>query len=304
MAMFEKERQKVQYLGETGHTATCILAINAIINSGIFPEKATIVTNVTNRSSQPIQEDHLFIFWNWQYMPVVIIPSGFASGYPGEGPRGFQLTTCMIKEKGMPLDESFVDEPTFEALDKGKITYTDHQILKNIKLDAEPYGWFNLPAQYENALERGQIWRHSYLEGYNNTDPISLAISNVDSLSPKVGKKLRLADHEIRKGDNTENWQHSGLLVRDSWIELSKILCDKDKIDISDIEKDKVVEKLKRLKINEQLLSLCKASFDLSLKVQHDRKITQEIALACVTSSIYAMQSVTYKYSKKYLEFK
>ncbi len=298
-----KHKQHVQYLGESGYTQTCILAVSAIINSGILPEKATIVTYICDRRSNILQEEHLIIFWNWLYIPIVVIPSGFASGYPGEGPRGFNLVTCMIKDKGIPVDEIHVDETVFKAIDKGKIIYTDNQIFKNIKARSEPYDWYHIPENYEEALERGQLWRHSYLQGYKSKDSISIAISNIDLFNSEVGRKLKLAENEIQKGIHTENWQNIGLLVRDAWIELSRSLCDKEKVDISNIEKDKVIDKLIKLRIDKYVLNLCKASFDLSLKVQHDRKIKKEIAIACFTSSVFSMQSILIKYLKHH-EFK
>jgi len=295
------DRLRVQYLGESGLTQHCLLAISAILNSGILPEKATIVTNIYDTKSHPRQEDHLFMFWNWQYMPVVVVPSGFASGYSGEGPHGFALAICMIREKGIPINGIYVNESVFNAIDKGKIVYADEQIFKDIKAKSEllSWPWYSWARDdYETALERGQLWRHQYLQSYELPDSLSIAISNVDWFSAEVGRKLRLAEDKIKSGIQAEDWQNSGLLIRDAWIELSQLLCDKENIDTSDIEKDKVIDKLRKLKLDKYILSLCKASFDLSLKVQHDRKVTEEMAIACVTSSVFAMQSMILKYIK------
>ena len=113
---------------------------------------------------------------------------------------------------------------------------------------------------------------------------------------PDIGKKLRLAEEKIRNGIQTEDWQNVGLLIRDSWIELSQHLCDLEKVDTSDIEKDKVSDKLRKLKLDEKIFSLAKSSFELSFKVHHDRKITKEVAIACVRFSIFIMQSIVFQY--------
>lgn len=298
-------KRLVQYLGESGLTQPCLQAINAILNSGILPEQATIVTRIiekprvydrrTNRS----QEEHLFLLWNWGYIPLIVIPSGFGSGYSGEGPSGFALAICLIREKSIPIDGINVDKTIFDAIDKGEIAYVDDQIFKDIKSQSETYDWpwYDwVPENYERALERGQLWYHSYLKSYTPTNPVYLTIANVDLFNSDVGKKLRLAEDKIRKGGQTEDWQNAGLLIRDAWIELSQLLCDLEKIDTSDIEQDKVIDKLKKLKLDEKLLSLAKAAFELSFKVHHDRKITQEVAIACVRSSIFTMQSIIFKY--------
>jgi hypothetical protein len=299
MAVFEEERQKVLYFGNSGYTQPCLLAISAILNSGILPERATIISHIYNSKSERLQEEHLFVFWNWQYIPVVVIPSGFASGYGGEGPKGFALAICMIKEKGIPLDGIFVEEPVFNAIDKGRVEYTDAQIIKDVKSKSESlrwpcYDW--VPEDLEDLLERGQLHRHLYLQGYDLPNPIKGAISNVDLFDPDVGKKLRLAEEKISNGIQTEDWQNAGLLIRDSWIELSQSLCEKETVDISEIEKDKVIDKLKTIKLDDRLLNLAKSSFALSFKVHHDREITKEVAIACVRSSIFTMQSIILKY--------
>ena len=302
-----EERQPVQYLGESGFTQTCVLAISAIINSGILPEKATIVTNVCDMKSHPRQEEHLFIFWNWQYMPVVVVPSGFASGYSGEGPSGFALAICMVREKGIPIDGIYVTKSVFNAIDKGKIVYADDQIPKDIKAQSKSLSWpwyLWVREDIEIALERGHLWHHAYLQGYKSTDEILIAVSNIDLLNPDVGKKLRLAVDGIKNGVQTEDWQHAGQLIMDSWIELTQQLCDLEKIDTSDVTKDNVSGRLKKLPFDEKILSLAKACFDLNSKVRHDRRITQEVAVACVTSSIFTMQSIVLKYVKSPKPFK
>jgi hypothetical protein len=302
---FER-KWRVQYLGESGLTQPCLQAISAILNSGILPERATIVTYTTDTSSNRVQQRHLFLFWNWGYAPLIVIPSGFASGYSGEGPTGFALAICMIREKGIPINGTDVNESVFNAIDKGKTIYADAQIFKDIKAKSETchWPWYDwVPESYERALERGRLWYHSYLQSYTPINPVYMAIANVDLFNPDVGKKVRLAEDKIR-GEQTEDWQSAGLLIRDAWIELSQYLCDLLKIDTSDIEKDKVIDKLKKLKLHEKILSLAKASFDLSFKVYHDREITKEVAIACVRSSIFTMQSVVLKYIDQEGEFK
>jgi hypothetical protein len=292
-----KRKIPVQYLGESGITRTCILAINAVVNSGILPKKATVVTYVSDKTTNRQQEKHLFIFWDWQSMPIVVIHSGFASGYSGEGPRGFDLAICIIREKGIPIESVDVKETMFKAIDEGKIIFTDDPIWKDIKAESETHDYFIVPTGYEEALERGQLWRHQYLQGYKLPDSLSIAISNIDWFSDDIGRKLRLADNKT-KSDIKEDWQNTGLLIRDAWIELAQRLCDEGYIRTPEIPKDKVIDKLKKLELDEEVISLAKASLDLSLKVQHDRKVTRELAIACVASAVFTMQPMILKYIK------
>lgn len=290
------ERQRVQYFSYPGLTQPCLLAIIAILNSGILPERATIITRVYNRTSHPRQEDHLFLFWDWQYIPIVIIPSGFASGYLGEGPSGFALAICLIREKGIPVDTAFVNDSVFDAIDKGEIIYKDDQVFKDIKSQSElcRWPWYDwVPEDMEELLERGQLWRHRYLLSYE-IDPITLAIGDIDSFNPTVGKKLRLAKEKIEKGSETEDLQSAMIYIRDAWIEITQKLCQVKNIDTTDIERDAVIDRLKKLKLNkvdERLFNLARASFNLYSK-HHKRDIDQDTALACVISSIVSMKTV------------
>ncbi len=301
---FWSDRQTVQYFGKSGYTEPCLQAVNAILNSGILPKTVTIVSE--HRVTRQARQDHLFIFWDWGYIPVVIVPSGFSSGYPGEGPKGYALAICMIREKQIPIDWITVNSRDFNSLDKGLIQYEDDPLIMDIKAKTEglTWPWYEwVPENLEEALERGQLWRHAYLQSYQ-ADPITIAISNIDLISPDTGNKLRLARGKVFNGIQTEEWQHAGQLVQDAWIELSQRLCDLNNIDTSDIEKDKVVPRLQKLELEEKVFNLAKASFDLNNMVRHDREITQEVAISCVVSSIFSMQSFILKYIDSNKRFK
>lgn len=292
---FDK-RQIVQYLGEDGFTQTCILAVNAILNSGILPEKATIVSFVYDRRSHPRQEDHLLIFWNWQYMPVVVIPSGFASGYGGEGPRGFELALCLIREKSLPMDMVFLGEDEFKALTEANIKYADHPLFKKIKIEAEPatWPWYDwVSEEIEEFFEQGVLLKHRYLNGYEK-DLVTQALTEIALVNQEVAAKLRHAKNNVEKSSERRDWQSALMYIRDTWIEFSMWLCETLNIDTVDIEKDKVVEKLRRIepiKSDEKLFNLARGSFGMSMK-HHDRTVEHDDAVACVISSIVTIKAI------------
>lgn len=186
---FESKRP-VQYLGESGITQSCLQAIDAVLSSGMLPKRATIVTHIYNRKSNPLQEEHLFIFWNWQYIPILIIPSGFASGYPGEGPKGFALAICMIWDKEIPIDIVFLNEEEFRILDEQRINDCDHHLFKKIKTNSEPLSllyneW--VPEQYKELLEKGEIWRIVHWK-QTKTDWFTESIGSISVFCPEAGK--------------------------------------------------------------------------------------------------------------------
>jgi hypothetical protein len=299
---FKGDRREARYWGYRGNTAACLQSICAILNSGILPERVTIITGIASYEERIEEERHSFLFWDWGYFPLIVIPSdsahGYLSGALGISSRGFALAICLIREKGIPIDGVYIGKDQLEAINKGIIKRATDKVFNEIKatnrsIDQFLYDW--VPKAYKEALEDGQLWRHEYLELYEK-NPISTAISNIELLNPNVGRKLRKAKTKAGSGIETEELQHAGQLIRDAWIELSQQLCDLENIDTSGIKKDNVSDKLKKLPADEKTLSLAKASFDLNSKVRHDRKITREITISCVMSSIFSMESLIYKY--------
>lgn len=98
--------------------------------------------------------------------------------------------------------------------------------------------------------------------------------------------------HKVTKSSETEEWQSAGILVHDAWIEFTNRSCSMAKIDISDIDEDKVVPKLRKMGIEEKSFNLARAAFNLSFKTYHDRKIEKHIAMACIVTSTMSMQTL------------
>ena len=65
--------------------------------------------------------EHLLVLWETVDWPCggIIIPTGFASGYSGEGSRGFSLALCMLSEHRVPLYHVKVRETVFDQIDGG-----------------------------------------------------------------------------------------------------------------------------------------------------------------------------------------
>ncbi len=290
---------EIQYLGQSGYTQLCLLAIDAILNSGSVPERATVVTHATHK--QPIQQEHLFLFWKWGHVPLIVVPSGFSSGYSGEGPRGFSLAICMIRSKKIPIDGIYVNRSEFATIDNVKLDNINHPILQKIKAKSEALPFPDslwVDSEDEELLERGQLWR-KFLWREPRTDWISEAVGDIDAWDPEVGVKLRLAIDKLKEPAITEEWQSAGILIRDAWIEFVQDLCLGDNIDLSGISPNDVKGILSKLKLNDEVLKLAKSNFDLSLKTQHDRNIDKSIAKLCVVSAALSMQALLYEMQEK-----
>ena len=121
---------EIQYMGMLGHSRSCLAAVEDIVTSETPPTRATLVSSFDNDSiAQPIWM-HLFLFWNWNYVPLTIVQSGFTSGFSGTGPGAFSLALCMIDSIGVQLDLKEVDAATFKEIENRRIT---HGIVESVR---------------------------------------------------------------------------------------------------------------------------------------------------------------------------
>lgn len=124
---------EVQYMGTPYDLTPCLLAIDTIVNSERLPERTSLVTWAKDRPKH--LESHLFLFWGWKEAPLTVVRSGFTSGYSGEGPRAFSMALCMIWDKGVPMDQLYVPEDLFDAINKQHAT---EEMLDGLRVQGEP----------------------------------------------------------------------------------------------------------------------------------------------------------------------
>lgn len=300
------EEKHIQYLGEPGAYAKCLLAVSAILNSGRLPERVTIVTYEV-KHGKTFVEHHLFLFWNWGGFLLTIVPAGFSSGYFGGGPIAFSIALCMIKSKQVPMYEYYTDNgDKFADINENKIPNISNPVYQEIKDNSGKLTYLRsvwvLP-EHKEMLDRGQIWRAFDWYSEPKCDWVTEAIADVDLYHPDVGSKLRIAESKLKDTEHAEEWQSSGILIRDSWIELIQKICQERRVDISDIsDQDKVKYMLRKLRLNEKVEKFIMAVFNPSLYVQHKRNmedIDLPIVKACLAATVLTMQMLTRKEFKE-----
>lgn len=292
------EEKQILYLGESGKTHQCLIAISTIINSGYLPESATVVTFEVQHGKTSV-EHHLFLFWNWEASPLTIVPAGFTSGYSGGGSRAFSLALCMIENKQVPMYEYYTTNgDTFADINENKIQNMSAPIYQEIKNKSRKLtyirsGW--VTPEHKEMLQRGQIWRAFYWYSGHKCDWITEAIGDVDLYHPAVGRKLRIAEGKLKDAEYVEEWQSAGILLRDAWIELLQKVCQDEGLDLSGIGQDQVSDMLGKLQLNEKTKKFIKSIFDFNLHVQHNRKIDRHITRASFASTALTMQMLVHK---------
>ena len=137
--MFEEriDPNEVQYLGIPGMPPQCLSAVDTVVNSEVPPRKASLVLWQKDRQSN--QEEYLFLFWDWNSVPLTVVHSGFATGYSGDGPKRFSQALCMIWDRAISINMVIVNEAVFNAIESRRLTRRIIDELKNG--DDRPLTW-------------------------------------------------------------------------------------------------------------------------------------------------------------------
>lgn len=112
--------ESIEYLGLQGVTESCLEALRRFILFGSSIRSARIISAGTKHA--------LLLLINEADM--VIIRSGFTSGYPGEGPAGLAEAITLLKHHDIHLDEVEVDTACLRRLNDAALTAAD---LKQIR---------------------------------------------------------------------------------------------------------------------------------------------------------------------------
>ena len=203
---------------ETGvYLVSAIPRLSGRVNTALFsrvPRSATVVSGHAEHASH-----HLFLLWAWGRTEVLIIPSGFSSGYPGEGPRGFSLGLCMLRNLEIPTSVIRLTDEQFERIDWGHCPIKDLRMIKykGVVADVLDCGWIlKTHAQLLSArrLHIALYWRDM---GEAWTPYADL----VGAVCDKAGDRLVIAAGLLRSGATREECQQCGILLRDAWIDCS-----------------------------------------------------------------------------------
>ena len=200
-------------VGESGITQPCLIALESALAGPAPVQKVTVLTKNGR--------EHLFVLWesfDWPYFGT-IIPSGFMSGYAGEGGRGFSLALCMIRELEIPIEHLKVRETVFDRIDGGDFPVAWH---RNVSESASPLempvdGWvFN---NHWQLLTDRRLWRVQGWKRRNSPVRWQKPAIDVDKFSWDVGDKLFMASEYLTGNAQPEDCQKMGLMLRDAWIE-------------------------------------------------------------------------------------
>ncbi|MFH7326452.1 TIGR02391 family protein [Desulfurivibrio sp. C05AmB] len=105
----------IEYHGKEGITQSCLAAIVRLYQSKASFERVRLLS---------ADERHGFLVYI-EFDRIVGIKSGFASGYPGEGPRGLATALRFFDKLDIPITEYAVPSSLLERLDVSALTLAD-----------------------------------------------------------------------------------------------------------------------------------------------------------------------------------
>lgn len=275
-----------QVVGDSRRTQRCLVALDTVLSGPLDVQQATILTK--NDS------EHLLVLWESVGWPNkgFIIPTGFASGYSGEGARGFSLALCMLYEHQVPMYHLNVGESAFDQIDGGYFPDPwQHQISERAEPCEMPIpGWTFV--EHWNLAQARRLWRVQSWRWRNTVIEWNESASVVDNFNWEIGDKLDRACRALTRSSSIEDCQQVGLILRDAWIKFSRVIRKHLDEDDGRIGKNDVKRVLEAFNLPQALTLKARKAYDLTNKLQHDTRAEHNKAEACFRSSTEAMAKI------------
>lgn len=139
----------IEYHGIPGVTQECMEAVMRLIQFNDQITKARILT---------WSNEHCLLL-SINVGDLVAIKSGFASGYLGEGSRGFSYVLRLLKAHGAKIEEYEVRRDLINRLDSCCLTHLDLERLE-LSHPVRPSRWHDYIHERDWDIEKeGSLWR-------------------------------------------------------------------------------------------------------------------------------------------------
>ena len=150
----------IQYLGESGITQECKKAVINLIHAGEKIHEVKILTFEETHSSA-----HALLL-TLEYDIQIVIKGGFASGYNGEGPKGYAFVLKLLAQYTDNIDEYLVPQRIFEHISSSSLTVKDLEYINSIE-KVRPARWYDSAYLYKER-------KHNVFNEFPLTIPMAL----------------------------------------------------------------------------------------------------------------------------------
>ncbi len=137
---------EIQFAGIAGITQHCIDAVLRYLQFGDSITKLLILTNNHN---------HALVLYTEQD-EVIAIKAGFASGYPGEGPRGLAYILTLLNTLEIEINEFDVAKKVIEKIDCSCLTDSELDKIVNSR-PVRPTRWRTYIYDYGNKYSTKEL---------------------------------------------------------------------------------------------------------------------------------------------------
>lgn len=125
----------IQYVGDNGITQECKKAVINIIHAGERVEEVKILTFEEMHSNA-----HALLL-TLEFDIQIVVKGGFASGYNGEGPKGYAFVLNLLRQYTDNIDECVVPQKIFERISSSSLTVKDLEYINSIE-KVHPARWY------------------------------------------------------------------------------------------------------------------------------------------------------------------
>lgn len=132
----------IQYLGDSGITQECKKAVINIIHAGEKIHEVKILT-----FEEPYSKAHALLL-TLEYNIQIVIKGGFASGYNGEGSKGYAFVLNLLALYTDNIDEYIVPHRVFERISSSSLTVRDLEYINSIR-KVRPARWHDSAYLYK-----------------------------------------------------------------------------------------------------------------------------------------------------------
>lgn len=144
-----KSAAALEYVGSPASTASCVRAVERLIQSRIEITFALLVTS----------DNHHALLLEVGSGDPVVVKAGFTSGYVGEGPRGLSRSLALLHGHGIEIDEVVVTRDLLERLNQSALTDADVQTLRSARRQ-RPCRWVEFTSEGDlTSGGTGALWR-------------------------------------------------------------------------------------------------------------------------------------------------
>lgn len=203
----------VQYRGEAGITQTCTHAVVELLQCRTGITKVRILSCFEDRCRH-----HCLILSN-TLNDLIVVKSGFTSGYLGEGPRGFSFTLALLEAHQIPTEEYDVSPDLMRRVEDSALTTRDLEELDKSK-PIRPTRWYDYIFEEDHAkISSGRIWEDlDPIMPFAIIDPrlVDLALTFWDSPDERLLTGYRRLEDIVRA--RTRSSEHGARLFSNAFL--------------------------------------------------------------------------------------